>query len=211
MTKQYVSAAGRGLPSHPAIFLAITPEIRRALELLAEASIALLDEIDAPVDGLEADEDFEPIGEDDEENGDHEPNFGWTIDGKVIGADDDREPDLGWTSDGDPSGDDADEDLVAAESSGGFPARIATDHATITEAKSRFDPRLGLRREPPQREWTEHPNGLRFAPGARIDAMIPPFPHEPPGRAQFYVCEEIRRLNAALWSGRRRRSRGYRK
>lgn len=31
MAKQHVSAAAIGLPAHPAVFLAITPEIRRTL------------------------------------------------------------------------------------------------------------------------------------------------------------------------------------
>ncbi len=182
------------------LFIEVTPGIRRALELLAEASITLLDEIDTPVDELEADPDFEYLAEDDEDGGDDEPSFGWSNEGGCIfGPDDEREPNLGWTNDGDPSGDDADEDLVASESSGGFPARIATDHATITEVKTRFDPRLGLRPESPKREWTEHPNGLRFSPGAWTRPTIPVFPHDPPGRAAFFVSDEIRRLNRELW------------
>ena len=173
------------------LFIEVTPGIRRALELLAEASITLLDEIDAPVDGLEADEDFEITHEDDEANGDHEPNFGWTVDGKVIGADDDREPNLGWTVDGDGSGTDADDDFAAAESSAGLPRVTIGEWGPRAAVKAKFDPRLAAR-----------PQG-----GKGYGNPIPPFPHDPPGRPPFYVAEEIRRLNAALWSGRKRKGR----
>lgn len=52
------------------LFIEVTPGIRRALELLAEASITLLDEIAAPTDDredggdLEFDDDFEATCED---------------------------------------------------------------------------------------------------------------------------------------------------
>lgn len=46
-------------------FLQVTPEMRRALEHLAAASIALLDEIDAPAEDLE-----DPDDEDPDEDGD---------------------------------------------------------------------------------------------------------------------------------------------
>lgn len=187
-------------------FLQVTPEMRRALEQLAAASITLLDEIDAPVDGLEADEDFEVTFEDDEANGDHEPNHGWSNDGGCLfGPDDDREPNLGWTNDGDTTGGDADEDLAGAETSGGFPLRTKRDPAAIAEAKARFDPRLALRPEPPPREWIEHPNGLRFAPGAWTSPTIPAFPQDAPGRAACITRDEIRRLNNELTKARVRR------
>lgn len=70
MAKHHVSAAAIGLPLCPAVFIEVTPSIRRALELLATASIALLDEIDAPTDDreddgdLEFDDDFEATCED---------------------------------------------------------------------------------------------------------------------------------------------------
>ena len=47
------------------LFLQVTPEMRRALEHLAAASIALLDEIDAPAEDLE-----DPDDEDPDEDGD---------------------------------------------------------------------------------------------------------------------------------------------
>jgi hypothetical protein len=171
------------------LFIEVTPGIRRALELLAEASITLLDEIDAPVDGLEADPDFEHLGEDDEEGGDHEPDLGWTTEGRVLGADD-REPDLGWTNDGDGTGTDADDDFAAAESSAGFPRVTIGEWGPRAAVKAKFDPRLAAR-----------PQG-----GKGYGNPIPPFPHDPPGRPTFYVDEEIRRLNAALWSGRKRKA-----
>ena len=198
MAKQHVSAAVRGLPAHPAVFLAVTPEIRRALELLAEASIALLDEIDAPVDNLEWDSDFEILNEDDEANGDHERNLGWSTDGCVFGPDDEREPDLGWTNDGDTTGEDADEDLAGAETSGGLPPRVTHDFAEITAARAIFDPRLAARPALEVREWEDNGTGPRFSFGPSRRSSIPAFPHEQAGRPAFHVEMEIRRLNRAL-------------
>ncbi len=117
------------------LFIAVTPEIRRALEMLAEASISLLDEIDAPADALE------PVGDD-------EPSLGWTSTARGVvvpdtGTDDrefddsdleeddaaeiddpgedggEEEPDLGWTVDGSNLGE-GEVDFLPPEASGDF-------------------------------------------------------------------------------------------
>jgi len=180
MAKQHVSAAAIGLPAHPAVFLAITPEIRRALEMLAEASISLLDEIDRPVAEFEADEDFEVTREDEEDGGDDEAELGWTEDGQVGGH-------QGWEGGGE------DEDFVGPETSGGFPRNGELLYEYRAEQKSLFDPRLAARPKS-ERGWGSHP--------------IPPFPHDPPGRTAFYVDEELRRLRREMKAGQAvRRSR----
>ncbi len=179
------------------LFIEVTPGIRRALELLAEASITLLDEIDAPVDELE-------------DEGNDEPCLGWANDGRGVlmrfSSADDREvdddfelecedegaqcDDEGFECDLEPNlggleGDDADEDLVAAETSGGFPARVARNGVGLAKAKARFDPRLASRPDNGKDWW-------------RANNPIPPFPHDPPGRAPLDVEDEIYRLNKAL-------------
>lgn len=102
------------------LFIEVTPGIRRALELLAEASITLLDEIDAPVDGLEADEDFEITHEDDEDGDDAEMEH--------------AEPN-----------DDGDEDFVAPDTTGGFfrNGDLSLEQRAVQRAL--FDPRIALR------------------------------------------------------------------
>ncbi len=181
MAKHHVSAAARGLPVHPAVFLAITPEIRRALELLAEASIALLDEIDAPVDELEADPDFEYLAEDDEDTHDAEPET--------------DEHDIGWTAEtgdtgrpNDWSGGGEDEDFVAPETSGGFETGAELPFEQRAVQKALFDPRIARRG-----------SVGRFA--------IPTFPHEAPGRARLYVDEEIHRLRRQMAAAMPKRKR----
>jgi hypothetical protein len=186
------------------LFIEVTPGIRRALELLAEASITLLDEIDAPVDGLEEDPDFEITHEDDEANGDHEPNFGWTVDGKVIGADDDREPNLGWTCDGDMTGEDVDEDLAAAETSSGFPARLPQAPEKTLAARAAFDPRLAARPVPEARDWTDLGDGRRIAYGRFRAPSIPRFPHEPDTVLPFVMAREMARLRGELFGKTRK-------
>lgn len=57
-------------------FLQVTPEMRRALEHLAAASIALLDEIDAPAEDLEDPDDEDPDDADFEDDADAE-NDDW--------------------------------------------------------------------------------------------------------------------------------------
>lgn len=47
------------------LFIEVTPGIRRALESLAEASVALLGEIDAPPDDPDDEEEDETEGDDD--------------------------------------------------------------------------------------------------------------------------------------------------
>lgn len=59
----------------PRQFIEVTPGIRRALELLAEASIQLLDEIDAPTEDLEED-DPEEDADVDEDGHDAEMEWG---------------------------------------------------------------------------------------------------------------------------------------
>lgn len=187
MAKHHVSAAGRRLPAHPAVFLAITPEIRRALELLAEASISLLDEIDAPTDDLEEDPDFELECEDEGAQSDDE------------GIDDDPEPNLGWNVDGVfTSHDDGDEDFVAPETSGGYGTDTTWMDGTERSAqRALFDPRIGRRPN----------NGENWR---KANNPIPPFPHERVDRPAFHVEAEIRRLNKALLpiAARRRRHGG---
>ncbi len=200
MAKHHVSAAARGLPVHPAVFLAITPEIRRALELLAEASIALLDEIDAPVDELEADPDFEYLAEDDEDTHDAEPET--------------DEHDIGWTAEtgdtgrpNDWSGGGEDEDFVAPETSGGFETGGELPYADRARQKALFDPRLDRRIGRDRVEFVEGPDGRKWRYEGDRFGKLPAFPHDPPDRPAFMVREEIRRLNAALWGGRKRKGR----
>lgn len=54
------------------LFLQVTPAMRRALEHLAAASIALLDEIDAPTEDLEDPDDEDP--DEDGDDADTEPD-----------------------------------------------------------------------------------------------------------------------------------------
>jgi hypothetical protein len=179
------------------LFIEITPGIRRALEMLAEASIDLLNEIDAPLDGLEVDPDFELLAEDDEDGGDAED----------LGEDDedthDAEPeegnaDLGWPEStvasvvGDPG---CDDDFVTPETSGGL-MQPANAGAVVWRAAQRalFDPRLA-RRPKATRCGGDHP--------------IPPFPHEAPDRPALRIGDEMQRLTLALAAldARRRRVR----
>lgn len=164
------------------LFIEVTPGIRRALELLAEASITLLDEIDAPVDELEADPDFELTREDDEDGGDDEDSH------DAEPEEEDR--DLGWTVEGQIGGDDSDEDFVSPETSGGFPHGAEVPHRLRVNQKALFDPRISLR-------------------GSRGRFVIPPFPNESVGRARFYIDEEIRRLSRHLAKSGQRARRAY--
>lgn len=167
------------------LFIQVTPGIRRALELLAEASITLLDEIDAPVDELEHDPDFEHECEDEGAQCDDE------------GIDDDPEPLLGWNVDGVFTGhDDGEEDFVAPETSGGYGVGSTwMDGAERSAQRALFDPRIGLR--PP-----------RSATWWKANNPIPPFPHERADRPAFHVEAEIRRLNKALVQGAAKKRRG---
>ncbi|NLH81777.1 MAG: hypothetical protein GX458_13145 [Phyllobacteriaceae bacterium] len=168
------------------LFIEVTPGIRRALELLAEASITLLDEIDAPVDELEADPDFEWLAEDDEDGHDaepeeDEPELGWTEDGQIGSPDD-------WTGSG------RDEDFVEPETSGGFPRAAPRPYEERAVQKALFDPRIARRGMDAHRAAWTNPAGdiLGFA-------RIPTFPHDLPGRSACVVRDEIRRLNMELW------------
>ena len=203
MAKHHVSAAARGLPVHPAVFLAITPEIRRALELLAEASIALLDEIDAPVDGLEADGDFEVGFEDDEDTHDAEPET--------------DEHDIGWTAEtgdthcpNDLGGGGEDEDFVAPETAGGFEAGGELSYADRARQKALFDPRLAHRDGRDRVEFVEGPDGRKWRYEGNRFGKLPAFPYDPPDRPAFMVREEIRRLNHELGTKKRRTRKGVR-
>lgn len=149
--------------------------------MLAEASISLLDEIDRPVADMEADEDFEVIGEDAEDGGDDE--------------EEPFEPDLGWTEDGQAGRNDGlenhdDEDFTPPETMGGFPRGVGLPYEARAEQKALFDPRPAARSNGGP-GWGRHP--------------IPSFPHEPPGRAPFYIDEEIRRLRRELATSPKRR------
>ena len=157
------------------LFIEVTPGIRRALELLAEASIQLLDEIDAPVDELEEDPDFELECEDEGAQSDDE------------GIDDGPEPNLGWNVDGVFTGnDDGEEDFVAPETSGGYGTDTTwMDGDERSAQRALFDPRIG-RRPPRSENWWKGNN------------PIPPFPHERADRPAFHIEAEIRRLNKAL-------------
>lgn len=165
------------------LFIEVTPGIRRALELLAEASITLLDEIDAPVDGLEADEDFELECEDEgaqcddegDPGGDHEPDLGWNVDGEYTGE---------WA---------ADEDFADPETSSGFPRGGDLDFAVRSQQKALFDPRISRRGADPNRTTWTNSTGDVFGFG-----RIPPFPHERPDRPAFHIEAEIRRLTSEL-------------
>ncbi|MDR3438730.1 hypothetical protein [Telmatospirillum sp.] len=82
MTKQSVSAIRSGLPVPGAVYLEITPAVRQALELLADAAILLLDEVDRLSEDIEDDE-LEVACEDeggqcdDEGEQDGDANEGW--------------------------------------------------------------------------------------------------------------------------------------
>lgn len=159
------------------LFIEVTPGIRRALELLAEASITLLDEIDAPVDEHEADPDFEYFAEDDEDGHDEE--------------DEADEPDLGWTIDGRVTHGGDDDDIVAPETSSGlikFEFGLGGDRAAHC---SLFDPRLD-RRGASNRTTFENEFG-RFSRG-----KIPAWPQDLPNRPVFFIEEELRRLRREL-------------
>ena len=62
----------RRAPDPARLFLQVTPQMRRALEHLAAASIALLDEIDAPTEDLEGPDDEDP--DEDGDDADTEPD-----------------------------------------------------------------------------------------------------------------------------------------
>lgn len=154
------------------LFIEVTPGIRRALELLAEASITLLDEIDAPVDGLEDDPDFELECEDEGAQCDDEGN------------DDDPEPNLGRNVDGEFTGNyDGEEDFAAPETYGAPNiGSISMDGTERSALRALFDPRIAAR--PSYGRGWGHP--------------IPPFPHERIDRPAFHIETEIRRLNKML-------------
>ncbi len=167
-----MNSMGRERGSHDSrLFLEVTPGIRRALELLAEASIALLDEIDAPDEDLEDGLDDEPST--------WLENFAARSSDKC--EDDDREPDLGWTNDGDRSGTDADDDFAAAESSSGLP-RVTVSHRRRAAVKVKFDPRLALRPGPSSLTRFEKPIGLRLVGGTQTVAAPQAVPLNPPDR-----------------------------
>lgn len=122
----------------PTLFIPVTPELRRILALLVEAGIDILDEIDRPTEGLEADADFEeaeatedddPAEEDDppEENQDDE-------------GERDGDADLGWPNESFGSGihftgaGNDEEDFVAA-------------------VRPRDQPRANVLGRPPRRRW----------------------------------------------------------
>lgn len=184
------------------LFIEVTPAMRRALELLAEASITLLDEIDAPVDELEADPDFEWLAEDDEDGHDaeleaDEPDLGWTEDGWIGGPSD-------WTGNG------HDEDFVAPETSGGFPRGGELLYEQRAAQKALFDPRIARRDGRDRFEIIDGPDGRRRRyEGDRFGAL-PAFPHDPPGRAAFFIDGELRRLWAELAAKPKRGRRGRR-
>ena len=210
MPNATVPAAARGLPRPSTLFLEITPEIRRALALLAEASISLLDEIDAPTQDLE-------------EGGDDEPSLGWVTDdrGCLIScastddrelecedegaqcddegaADTDLEPNLGWTLDSRCDGGDGEDDIVAPETSGGFRSFGWRSPEEWTAAKCAFDPRL-LARPKLVDDLSDPTDNRRYvawvASGVR---RIPPFPHESPDRPAFVLASELERLRSRL-------------
>lgn len=180
------------------LFIEVTPGIRRALELLAEASITLLDEIDAPVDGLEADEDFEVTFEDDEDGdpgedvGDGEPDLGWGNEPQLCGVNH-------------AAGDASDEDFVEPETSGGFSRdpELPRDRRAIQRAL--FDPRIASRQGVSAIMTT---GGYRY-----YSVQIPRFPHEPPDRPKFHLDHEMWRLRKEIAdiAGRRQRSRRRRR
>jgi hypothetical protein len=172
----------------PRLFIEVTPGIRQALELLAQASIDLLDEIDAPADGLEADPDFEVTFDDDEDTHDAE--------------EDEDENDLGWsefpggTTFG--HGEAKDEDFVAPETSGGLipppePGAVVWPSFDRAAQRALFDPRIARRPEV-SRCGGGHP--------------IPPFPHGAPDRPALRIGDEMQRLTLALAAldARRRRA-----
>lgn len=158
------------------LFIEVTPGIRRALELLAEASITLLDEIDSPVDDLEEDPDFELECEDEGAQCDDEGDPGT-----------DLEPNLGWNVDGVFTGhDDGDEDFVAPDTSAGYGTDTTwMDGDERSGQRALFDPRIGRRPSRSENWW-------------RANNPIPPFPHERADRPAFHIETEIRRLNRAL-------------
>ncbi len=166
------------------LFIEVTPGIRRALELLAEASITLLDEIDAPTDEIEADPDFEEYddAEDDdpgEDNADAEPFLGRTVDDAT-------------------HGDDADQDLVDPETSAGLPPPPYRSPEEEAAQRATFDPRLGLRPEI-RADWWRHTN------------PIPPFPRDALGRPAIYIDDEMRRLRRELAAmAPKRKKKGHR-
>ena len=179
-----VPAAARGLPASPPFFVEITPEIRRALELLAEASISLLDEIDRPLVELETDADFELECEDEGAQCDDEG-----------ATDTDLEPRLGWTLDGRCDGDD---DIVAPETSGGFPSDGWRSSEEWSAAKATFDPRL-LARPNLARDLSDPADTLRYVGWVKSGVRrIPSFPHESPNRPAFVLANELARLRSQL-------------
>lgn len=196
----------------PRQFIEITPALRRALEALVEAGIAALDEIDAPTEDLE--EDDEP-----EDDGADEPTLGWPEDpvSQIVNCphprrrheerDGELEPSLGWTSkeassraytrfpdeaeEDDPPEDDntdepeeSDANLTAPDTASGF-RRAFRDDADELRVRERMDPRLA-------RRPTSQP------PGAWCGPASPVFPHEPADRPPFNQAAEKRRLNNAL-------------
>lgn len=182
-----VPAAARGLPASPPFFVEITPEIRRALELLAEASISLLDEIDRPLSELETDADFELECEDEGAQCDDEG-----------AADTDLEPRLGWLLDGRCDGDDGEEDIVAPETSGGFPPNGWRSSEEWSAAKGAFDPRL-LARPNLARDLSDPADNRRYVAWVSSGVRrIPPFPFESPNRPAFVLASELERLRSKL-------------
>lgn len=193
------------------LFLQVTPEMRRALELLAEASITLLDEIDTPTedredvgddeptlgwhhpfrdiphtagptDDREIDDDFEDLAEDDEDTHDAELE--------------EDEPDLGFCEGAQFVGNihyDED-DIVAPETSSGLVRFEFYGREDRAAHYAQFDPRLDRRgAEEPRASWT-NAFGDRFG-----FVPLPRFPQDLPDRPAFHLEDEIRRLSSELW------------
>lgn len=169
-------------------FIEITPGVRRALEALADASIELLDEIDAPAEGLE-------------DGGDEEPTCGWTTGEAEAGA---YVAGLDEGEDDDPAedGHDAelewpDSTLTLANTGGGFglASMVCAGGEDDMRMREAFDPRLALR---------------PVAPAPWRPGVYPRFPHEPADRPAFDLYGEIRRLRRVAVDAktRKRRQRG---